>query len=436
VPIRQTVKRTPTDKVRLQSPVEVTSNPNNPVYISSVPGGVDAFGRLRVSNPVTQLDYKQLYDELPLFYDDQETSGSGTSLTYNTNQASSTLAVSNLTAGTRVKQSKMRGFYQPGKGLLMYLTAVTGTCSTGITKRWGYFDDNNGLFFECAEGTLRVVRRTKTSGSPVDIAVDQANWNLDKLDGTGTSGKTLDITKSNIYGVDLEWLGVGGVRFFVVIDNQIIFCHQLYNANSLDVVYMSTPNLPIRYEITNDGTGGADSMDAICGSIISEGGNDDIIKPVVATRGTTSLAMNTTSGLYTPLVSIRLKSGQIGARINPEEVNAFVTTSNVDFHWKLILNPTIAGTDNASWTSIANSSIEYDISRDNTNTVTGGYELADGYGGTSNQVQSPVQGGNRSYLTLGSNVDGSVDEIVLAIAHCGTSGASTAYGSLRVGEYI
>jgi hypothetical protein len=411
-------------------------SPSGKVSINFEKEWIDAFGRLRVSQSVTQLDFKQLYDELPLFYDDQETSGSGTNSTYNTNEASTTLSVGATTAGTRVKQSKMRGFYQPGKGLLMNVTGVFGTSVSGITKRWGYFDDNNGLFFQHKDGTASVVRRTYTSGAVVDTTVDQDSWNLDKLDGTGLSGITIDFTKSNIFVIDFEWLGVGGVRYGVVVNNQIIYVHQLYNANSLDKVYMSTPNLPIRFEINNDGTAVAHEMDCICGTILSEGGNDDIIKPVVATRGTTSLAMNTASGSYTPVVSIRLKSGQIGARINPEEVAAFVTSSNVDFHWKLLLNPAIAGTDNASWTSISNSSIEYDISRDNTNTTSGGYELAHGYGGTSNQVHAPVSGRNLSYLSLGSNIDGSVDEIVLAIAHCGTSGAATAYGGIRVGEYI
>jgi len=73
---------------------------------------IDAFGRIRVSEPFTILDTKQLVDSLPLFYDDQQTSGAGTTSTYNANQASTTMAVSATTAGVRVRQSKLRGTYQ------------------------------------------------------------------------------------------------------------------------------------------------------------------------------------------------------------------------------------------------------------------------------------------------------------------------------------
>jgi hypothetical protein len=431
MPKKETIRRTPPIRLSLGSPLGVTST----VDTDNATG--DAFGRLRVSEPVTQLDLKQLYDGLPLLYDDAETSGSGTTSTYNTNKASTTLGVADATAGVRVKQSKMRGFYQPGKGMLMLLTAVMGSSEAGMHKRVGYFDDNNGLFFEHKDGTLGVVSRTYTSGAAVDTKVDQSSWNVDKLDGTGPSGITLDVTKTNIFVIDFEWLGVGRVRFGVNVDGVTYYCHELLNANSLTLVYMSTPNLPLRFEIGNSGAASDDTLTAICGTIVSEGGNDDIIKPVVAARDATALSMSSSSGVYVPVTSIRLKSAQIGARINPEEISVFVTTSNVDFHWKLVLNPAIAGVDAASWSGINSSSIEYDISRDNTNTVSGGYELAHGYGSTTNQVQMPITGSNRSYLTLGSDIDGTVDEMVLCVAQAGTTvGTPTAYGGIRVGEYI
>jgi hypothetical protein len=126
---------------------------------------IDAFGRLRVSEPFTILDTKQLVDSLPLFYDDAQTSGAGTTSTYNANQASTTMAVSAATAGVRVRQSKLRGTYQPGKSLLILATFVLGTTPSGVTKRVGYFDEKNGLFLQAAGSTLSFVRRTFTSGA-------------------------------------------------------------------------------------------------------------------------------------------------------------------------------------------------------------------------------------------------------------------------------
>ena len=449
MPIRQTVKRTPTDKVRLQSPVEVTpvepfnvtldgpidvtSNPNNPIYTSPTQAGADAFGRLRVSTPFAELGLKQLYDGNPLFYDDAETSGSGTTSTYNTNQSSTTLGVADATAGTRIKQSKLRGVYQPGKSFLVLLTGVMGGSESGMTKRIGYYDDNNGLFFQHKDGVLGVVRRTYTSGSVVDNLVAQSSWNMDTLDGTGPSGITLDVTKTNIFVIDFEWLGVGRVRMGVNIDGNTYYCHEFLNANSLSVVYMQNPNLPIRYEISNDGTASDDTLTAICGALISEGGTDDVSKSTYISRGGTGQTL-ANQDLYTPILSLRMKSGQLSTRINPLNVDVMATTT-FNYEWRLYLNPTIAGTDNASWTSITNSSMEYDVSRDNTNTISGGYLIAGGYGSSTNQSKIAIGGTISNFLTLGANIDGTRDEYVLAMANIEGNGG-TAYGGLTVGEYF
>lgn len=163
------------------------------------------------------------------------------------------MSVGATTAGVRARQTRMRFNYQPGKGQEVILTGVFGAGQAGITKRIGYFDTNNGLFFQLSGTTLSVVRRTSTSGSPVDNVVTQANWNIDKLDGTGASGVTLDLTKTQIMIIEFEWLGVGRVRYGFDIDGKIIFVHQLFNANNLTEVYISTPNLPVKYEIANDG---------------------------------------------------------------------------------------------------------------------------------------------------------------------------------------
>ena len=71
---------------------------------------IDGFGRWRVSNPQTLFDSKNIFDDdglassvenQPLFYDNSETSGSGTSTSYRADEASQRLTVGNTTAGTR-----------------------------------------------------------------------------------------------------------------------------------------------------------------------------------------------------------------------------------------------------------------------------------------------------------------------------------------------
>lgn len=58
---------------------------------------LDAFKRLKISQPYTIFDSKQIFDDsdlantvenFPLFFDNKEVSGSGTSTLFNVNQAS------------------------------------------------------------------------------------------------------------------------------------------------------------------------------------------------------------------------------------------------------------------------------------------------------------------------------------------------------------
>ena len=293
---------------------------------------------------------------------------------------------------------------------LIIMTAVLGAKSTGIIKRLGQFDDNNGVFFETSGTTLSVVIRTNTSGSPTDNGIAQSSWNVDKLDGTGASGITLDTTKTQIFFIDYEWLGVGRVRFGFFINGVPVICHTIDHANLNTVVYMSTPNLPLRYEVRNNGTGGAASLVCICATVISEGGIQEAGRPIFIDRGSTGFTTGNNTNIY-PLMSFRLKSTHLEATVIPVACN-ILCTSTADFRWALLLNPTIAGVDAASWTDVTNSSLQYDVSRTTTNIVSGGFQMAGGYGSTSLQgIFNEI----RTYLRIGSKIDGTRDELVLAI---------------------
>lgn len=377
----------------------VAFHPNN--------GHLDAFGRLRISNPLTIFDSKQIFDAQPFFWDDQATSGGGTSSTHSANTASSVIGVSASTAGVRVRQTFRRFNYQPGKSQLILMTGVLQKSGggTGITRRIGYFDANNGLYLEDAEGTINLVRRTKVTGSVVNNATPQSNWNMDKMDGTGLSGITLNFTKAQIFVVDFEWLGVGRVRFGFVVDGVIYYCHQLLNANNLSVVYMSTPNLPVRYEITNSGTGGEATLEHICCSVISEGGieNTGILRHT-DNASVSGLATGTVYGL----IGIRLKSANVGATILIESISVIATSTNDQLHWELKWKPTVAGTFN--YADQTNSSVQI-ASGVVSNTITGGTDIDGGYLTTSLPQTPPI----KNALLLGSAIDGTQDTIVLCV---------------------
>lgn len=377
---------------------------------SSDSGSIDAFGRQRVSSPQTLFDSKQIFDNLPFFWDDQETSGGGTGSTHSVDAASTTLSVSALTAGKRVRQTFRRFNYQPGKSQLIFATFSGFATEPGSIKRVGYFDGDNGLFFESSGGVLRAVTRSKASGAVVDTAANQTDWNLDKLDGTGASLITLDPSKSQIAIIDFEWLGVGRVRMGFVINGLLYYVHEFLNANNLTKVYMSTPNLPVRYEIENTGAGPADTFETICSAVISEGGLETT--GILRSKSTAGVHIdaNAANALYA-VIGLRLKAAYFGTTIQLAKVS-MISEGNQDFEWSLWWNPTVAGT--FTFGDETNSACQTALGV-TANTVTGGTLIDSGFVVNQAALGAALE----NALALGATIAGVADRIVLCVRPLG-----------------
>jgi len=200
----------------------------------------------------------------------------GADIVYNYDRSSINLKVGNV-SGQRVVRQTIRYFtYNPGYSQLIMTTQVLSPTKTGLKQTVMYGDDLNGLGICLEDATVKVFKRSSVTGSAVTTYVSQADW-LDRMDGTGgdrnASGIKLDIVKSQIQAIDFQWLGSGRVRFCLNIRGVLIPIYEFEHANDLDVVYMKTPSLPIRYEIENTGTtSSASTLEQICCSVASEGG--------------------------------------------------------------------------------------------------------------------------------------------------------------------
>ena len=400
------------------------------------PRAIDPFGRYRIATLETVFNSKQLSNSQPLFWDDQQTTGAGTSSTFNINQASTTIAVSAATAGTRVRQTFRSFNYQPGKGQLINMTLVLGAGAAGIRRRVGYFNANNGLFLQQSGAVISVVVRSFTSGAPVDTVIPQAAWNLDTLDGTGPnagnpSGVLFDPTMAQLLVIDFQWLGTGQVRFGFYIGGSLIYVHEFEFANTIPLVYMQIPSLPLRYEINNDGTGGAAGLVTICASVMSEGGQPDNGFVLAVSRGDTPLVTLNNADLY-PLIAIRLKAAQQSAQVEPISATIIIT-SNAGYRWTFLLNPTVVG-PGFVFTGVTDSAVEVDVTKLNTTTVTGGTQLDSGYGQAAAGL---LAGGGSSLISiptsvqLGASIAGVADILVLAVQRLTVGGAAeTFFGSL------
>lgn len=353
----------------------------------------DAFGRLRISDPQTLFDYQPGYDKGLLLWEESLT-GSATA-TLNTDEADVELAVTTASGDKAVRQTRQYHRYQPGKSQLIYCTFVMAPGQEGTTQNVGYFDDDNGIFLSLVGTTLQLVRRTKTSGSVVDNAVPQTLWNLDDQ-------SELDITKAQIFVIDLEWLGVGSVRCGFVIDGKVEYAHQFRNANNLDVVYMTTANLPVRYEIENTAVvASAATLKAVCTSVISEGGfESERGYPFCASNGVTTIGVTTRRAILSIRPKATFNSLVNRGSIIISGVNAYAATNTAFV--EVVYDATLGGTP--SWASVNdNSIVEVDVAG---TTITGGvvvnafYVTASGSGGNSAPSTSSLGLLSRLPLTL------------------------------------
>jgi hypothetical protein len=402
---------------------QIVATTSGAVPVSIGGTNVDAFGRLRTSAPYTLFDSQNRYAIDNQF---DTSTATGGSTTYLPNESSVQMDVTTSSGSEVVRQTYRCMPYQPGKGLLVLETFVMNTAKTGLRQRAGYFGTQNGVFIQQADSTVSFVLRSYISGSVSDArTVNQADWNGDKLNGTGDSGYTLDLTKAQILWMDFEWLGVGSVRCGFIINGEYIVCHTFENANDITSVYMTTAILPVRYEITNTAaTASASSMKQICASVVSEGGYEQTSIEHVARRTTTKTSIGTT---FLPLVSIRLASTALNAVVLPAKFNVMPTSTGDDF--EVILAKNCTGLTSASWAAVAgDANVEMDTSA---TAMTLGTIVDIQYVKTTNQSSGTINqpAGYNWDLQLGSSLTGTSDIYTLGIrVLSGSSGA--AIGSL------
>jgi hypothetical protein len=391
--------------------------------ITFPPTALDAFGRQRVSQPYTLFDSQSRYAADNQF--DSSTSGTG-SATFNTNQSSVSLSVTGGGVGSAVRQTYRNFPYQPGKGLLVLATfQMDNGTSANLNQKVGYFNTQNGVFFQRTAGANSFVLRSYTSGSVDDTrTIAQSSWNGDKLDGTGASGLTLDLTHPQILWMDFEWLGVGSVRCGFIINGEYIVCHTFNNANVYGTtVYMTTAILPVRYEITTTTSAVAATLTQICSSVVSEGGFEATsVEHVASMTNLTASSYLTTS--YKPLISIRLASGRTGSVVLPTTLNFLPSTAD-NFQIAFVKNATLS---TPSWSAVASdSNVEYDI---NSTSYTGGTLVYSEFatGKTGRSILSVGAGYNWD-MQLGASIAG-VSDILTLVARTVTTGGATTGGGI------
>jgi len=302
-----------------------------------------------------------------------------------------------------IRQTQRVQKYIPGRQNEVSMSLRFGLPTTGIRRRFGIFDDNNGTYFEDGgDGTYYVVCRRDTGSGPVEERVERADWNVDKLDGLGTTGITADPEKVQLMVIEYEWYGAGQVEFNFVIDNNKIPVHQFNRANRFEQTWSSTASLPVRVELTNvAGTAGTHTFYHGSHSFSTEGGTEILGRQSSVNSAITGKNTDT-ANTFVPIVAIRMKSDSLNSVVLPDSFTG-ATLDNTSIFIKVIEGATVTG---GTWVSFSDeSAVEYNITA---TSFTGGNNVetlyvSAGNMGTVNKFQetSVTQIPRKTTTTLG-----------------------------------
>lgn len=376
---------------------------------------LDAFGRLKVSNPKKIFDATSEYGDLSGRYQTL-TTGTG-SVTFNSNDSSMLLNVGTASGDSCTRESTRYMKYTPGMALTVMMTGVLGSPKNNVVTRIGYYDDSDGYYFQMTSTGAAIVERSSSTGSVVETTYVYNNW-TGVLNGTLP---TIDFSKTQIFMLDLQWLGVGRVRLMLDIDGKIFVAHEINHANILAYTYIRTACLPIRYSISNTGTTASPStMKQICSCVITDG--SDVVDGVMfsADSGATKTIAQ---GAWTPVLSLRLSTLLNGAKyrghfiINKTQI--VNTVNSQTGAYKILLNPTLTNANFVN-ANASRSAMLYDISA---TAVSGGTVLTGGYVSINSVVELDFVDIPEASHTFYSKPTGANDTItIIAQGYTGTVG--------------
>lgn len=352
---------------------------------------MSAWGRVRVANSFNHFDNLNVYGLNARDWASLNVGGAtGVHLP---NEAAVELRTNNTTLGTGAfRASRVSWQISMGRGFTMWAAGTYGPAINGVRRRAGYFDTGDGVFLEQTITDLRFVLRTSVSGAPSDaIFAAQADWNIDRLDGTGPSGLTLDITLRQLFFFDIQWLGTGRIRCGFYIDGEYRICHEFISGNTAFGTFWKTPNLPLRAELENIATADSTATFKLNGSAIQiEGGDDAFRRGYLnsCSNGTTLVNVTTRR----PIISVRAMTTYVGQPnrgwLLPQQFS-FRTSGN-DLYWEVIVNGTLTG---PAFAPVGGDSLaEFDVTA---TAIAGGVKILEGYsiagtGSTSDERVSQI----------------------------------------------
>lgn len=275
------------------------------------------------------------------------------------------LGMARLQVGSSVGDSIIRQTtrvqrYIPGRQAEVSMTAIFGTPTIGVRRRFGLFDELNGFYFEdSGNGSYAcVLRRNSADGVVDEDRFARVDWNVDKLDGTGASGIVVDPMAIQHMCLEYEWYGAGMIEWNFIINNNKYPIHRIFHANVHDHTWAASAALPVRIELTNTGgAAGTHTFHQGSHSVSVDGTTTLLGRQKSISSAVTGKNLNA-ANTFTPVVAIRLKSTALDGVVVPDEYAA-ATLDNTNIFVRVIENAVVTG---GTWVSYSpESAVEYNI---------------------------------------------------------------------------
>jgi len=367
----------------------------------------DAYGRMRISNVTTLFESQLTYNKQDNLWHTIK-SGSATD-TFLPNQSSLNLSVTATVGDKAIRQSKVYTRARLGKSQLVFLSGNLGAAVDGITKKIGYFDNDNGVYIQTNNLVTSLVVRSKASGSVTETVIPQTSWNIDQLNGSGPSTLTADITKDQVFVFDIEWMGTGKVRAGLLINGDIVYIHEFRFTNSSTDVYMTTASLPARFEIENVTGANTATLKETAVAIMTEGEGTGNLSQHSISNNVTPTTCNTA---LKPILSIKPK-GSMNSIVNRavaslRKISVFGVDRDIYFEIK------IGGTlTSPMWNSVSSeSSVNYDVS---STSISGGRVITSGFL-SAGSVEKMTDLDELEKMIIATNYDGTDGTILTLCA--------------------
>lgn len=266
---------------------------------------------------------------------DESLAGAATS-THNAVNGRVQMAVTAAAGDQVIRQSYrfVEGFI--GRSKRIYMAVDFDGDEAGIRKRAGQFWSNDGFFLELYNGVMSIVFRNNA----VDVPTAQSDWNIDKFDGKGPSGLTIDWTDQYVLVLEQSWVCSNYIRFGLLVEGVLYYFHKGFFGHNTGL------HLPLRVELTNVAGGTAGSMSISASKVDIDGKEDQLASIRVSDSGVAALSLNTTESIIS---AIRIRPGSIGSSIKPLRVEILPNSGVSDSYYRILANANIVG---GSWSDI------------------------------------------------------------------------------------